>query len=232
MREGRGGGERKLNVDRITRGKKVKRGKEVKKSVTEKVPARRSSATVLSVCTQSSRSIGATALTAWAPRNPINKYYNGTPREVGAQHILLLVPTSTLVPSLPTRAPSSRPVIFILLLVASRRKKDLSYVALPQPLHSSYTRLSARPRPRPRNFVSHLVVRYSSAQTPGPRFRCLPRSRRTVRHSPGSARAPAGVSRSLSAFFSSSRGPPPATTRPFTGPRAHHRLHFTFLVAN
>lgn len=117
--------------------------------------AARSSRNVASVRTQSSPSIGATALTAWAPRNPINKYYNGTPREVGAQYILLSPPTP---PSL-YRAPSSPAVIFLLLLVASRRKKDLSYVALSQSLHSSYTR-SPRPRPRPRNFVSHPVVRH------------------------------------------------------------------------
>lgn len=107
--------------------------------MTEKVAARRSSTIVPSVRTQSSPSIGATALTAWAPRNPINKYYNGTPREVGAQHILLLGPTFTLVLSLPRPILASPRVIFLLLLVASRRKKDLSYVALPQPLHSSYT---------------------------------------------------------------------------------------------
>jgi len=55
---------------------------------------------VASVRTQSSPSIGAIALTARAPRNPINKYYNGTPREVGAQYILLSPPTPTP-PSLP-----------------------------------------------------------------------------------------------------------------------------------
>lgn len=103
--------------------------------------AARSSRNVASVRTQSSPSIGATALTAWAPRNPINKYYNGTPREVGAQYILLSPPPPTP-PSL-YRAPSSPAVIFLLLLVASRRKKDLSYVALSQSLHSSYTRLAS-----------------------------------------------------------------------------------------
>lgn len=189
----------------------------------EKVTTR-SSRNVASVRTQSSPSIGATALTAWAPRNPINKYYNGTPREVGAQYILLSPPPPTP-PSL-YRAPSSPAVIFLLLLVASRRKKDLSYVALSQSLHSSYTR-SPRPRPRPRNFVSHPVVRHPPTQPPSYRRRlrqpaCVPRV----------PRAPPRLSRSLSAFFSSSRSPPPATTRPLTGPRAHHRLHFTFLVAN
>lgn len=123
----------------------------------EKVAAR-SSRNVASVRTQSSPSIGATALTAWAPRNPINKYYNGTPREVGAQYILLSPP-----PPQPLQLSTPRPIlsraapVIFLLLVASRRKKDLSYVALSQSLHSSYTR-SPRPRPRPRNFVSHPVV--------------------------------------------------------------------------
>lgn len=130
----------------------------------EKVTTR-SSRNVASVRTQSSPSIGATALTAWAPRNPINKYYNGTPREVGAQYILLSPPPPAP-PSL-YRAPSSPAVIFLLLLVASRRKKDLSYVALSQSLHSSYTR-SPRPRPRPRNFVSHPVVRHPPNHPPNP----------------------------------------------------------------
>lgn len=195
------------------------------KSVVEKVAAR-SSRNVASVRTQSSPSIGATALTAWAPRNPINKYYNGTPREVGAQYILLSPPPPTP-PSL-YRAPSSPAVIFLLLLVASQRKKDLSYVALSQSLHSSYTRLP-RPRPRPRNFVSHPVVRYPPNHPSNPP--------RTVAASANPCtvpppRASPRLSRSLSAFFSSSRSPPPATTRPLTSPRAHHRLHFTFLVAN
>lgn len=186
--------------------------------------AARSSRNVASVRTQSSPSIGATALTAWAPRNPINKYYNGTPREVGAQYILLSPP-----PPQPLQLSTPRPIlsraapVIFLLLVASRRKKDLSYVALSQSLHSSYTR-SPRPRPRPRNFVSHpVVVRHPPTQPPS--------YRRRLRQ-PRVPSPRATLSRSLSAFFSSSRSPPPATTRPLTGPRAHHRLHFTFLVAN
>lgn len=204
----------------------------MKKSVTEKVLG--SSTTVPSVCTQSSPSIGATALTAWAPRNPINKYYNGTPREVGAQHILLLGPTSTprsILTAPHPRAPSYSSSYYI---VASRRKKDLSYVALSQPLHSSYTpalgsssTTSAKLRLPPRRPVALLRT-----NPLGPGFRCHPPTS-SNRTPPARPRAPpAGVSRSLSAFFSSSRSPPPAATRPFTGPRAHHRLHFTFLVAN
>lgn len=147
-----------MSIGSNARKKKKKTGKRDEgKSVAVKKVAARSSRNVASVRTQSSPSIGATALTAWAPRNPINKYYNGTPREVGAQYILLSPPPPTP-PSL-YRAPSSPAVIFLLLLVASRRKKDLSYVALSQSLHSSYTR-SPRPRPRPRNFVSHPVVRH------------------------------------------------------------------------
>lgn len=207
------------------RGKKTGKRDEGK-SVVEKVAAR-SSRNVASVRTQSSPSIGATALTAWAPRNPINKYYNGTPREVGAQYILLSPPPPTP-PSL-YRAPSSPAVIFLLLLVASRRKKDLSYVALSQSLHSSYTR-SPRPRPRPRNFVSHPVVRHPPNHPTTHPTPLVPSPAPPTRVP--FPRTPATLSRSLSAFFSSSRSPPPATTRPLTGPRAHHRLHFTFLVAN
>lgn len=150
-------GRRRISIGNV-------RKKRSKRDVVKKVVAR-SWRNVASVRTQSSPSIGATALTAWAPRNPINKYYNGTPREVGAQYILLSPPPPTP-PSL-YRAPSSPAVIFLLLLVASRRKKDLSYVALSQSLHSSYTR-SPRPRPRPRNFVSHPAVRHSPNQPPHP----------------------------------------------------------------
>lgn len=183
--------------------------------------------------TQSSPSIGATALTAWAPRNPINKYYNGTPREVGAQHILLLAPPPpALLLFHPYRAPSLAPRhIPPPASRSSRRKKDLSYTS------------RSRSRFIPRTLGSRLVldhVRETSSPTsssgtppptnpphPGPRPPVEPYAARPT------ARAPAGVSRSLSAFFSSSRSPPPATTRPFSpGPRAHHRLHFTFLVAN
>lgn len=79
----------------------------------EKVARRRES-----VRTQSSPSIGATALTAWAPRNPINKYYNGTPREVGAQHILLSLSFSLVVGPLHILATARPilPIIFLLLL--------------------------------------------------------------------------------------------------------------------
>lgn len=166
--------------------------------------AARSSRNVASVRTQSSPSIGATALTAWAPRNPINKYYNGTPREVGAQYILLSPP-----PPQPLQLSTPRPIlsraapVIFLLLVASRRKKDLSYVALSQSLHSSYTR-SPRPRPRPRNFVSHPVV-----------VRHPPNPPRTVAASANPAcHPPARLSRALYPPFShppeARRQPPPA----------------------
>lgn len=194
----------------------------------KKKVASRSSKNVASVRTQSSPSIGATALTAWAPRNPINKYYNGTPREVGAQYILLSPPPPAP-PSL-YRAPSSPAVIFLLLLVASQRKKDLSYVALSQSLHSSYTR-SPRPRPRPRNFVSH-SRRPAPTQPP---IQPPPSYRRCLRQPVCRFRAPPRLSRALALsirLFLILLKPPPATTRPLTGPRAHHRLHFTFLVAN
>lgn len=168
--------------------------------------AARSPRNVASVRTQSSPSIGATALTAWAPRNPINKYYNGTPREVGAQYILLSPPPPTP-PSL-YRAPSSPAVIFLLLLVASRRKKDLSYVALSQSLHSSYTR-SPRPRPRPRNFVSHLVVRQPPNHPSDP-----PACRRRLRQSACRPRAPPRLFLALYPPFShppeARHQPPPA----------------------
>lgn len=189
--------------------------------------AARSSRNVARVRTQSSPSIGATALTAWAPRNPINKYYNGTPREVGAQYILLSPPPPTP-PSL-YRAPSSPAVIFLLLLVASRRKKDLSYVALSQSLHSSYTR-SPRPRPRPRNFVSH-PRRPAPTRPTHPNHPNQPPSyRRRLRQPPCAVPAHPrdSLSRSLSAFFSSSRSPPPATTRPLDGPSSPPPFTFYF----
>lgn len=188
----------------------------------EKVTTR-SSRNVASVRTQSSPSIGATALTAWAPRNPINKYYNGTPREVGAQYILLSPPPPTP-PSL-YRAPSSPAVIFLLLLVASRRKKDLSYVALSQSLHSSYTR-SPRPRPRPRNFVSHPVVRHPPNHPPNPpRTVAASASQPVCPVSP--ARAPATLSLSIRLFLIL---PKPATSHhpPLDGPSSPPPFTFYF----
>lgn len=176
----------------------------------EKVTTR-SSRNVASVRTQSSPSIGATALTAWAPRNPINKYYNGTPREVGAQYILLSPPPPTP-PSL-YRAPSSPAVIFLLLLVASRRKKDLSYVALSQSLHSSYTR-SPRPRPRPRNFVSHPVVRHPPNHPPTQ----PPSYRRRLRQPACVPRVPRARPRDSLALYPPFSHPPEARHQPPPAP--------------
>lgn len=189
------------------------------KRVVEKLAAW-SSRNVVRVCTQSSPSIGATALTAWAPRNPINKYYNGTPREVGAQHILLSPPPPTP-PSLCRARPilSARRHIPPPASRASRRKKDLSYVALSQSLHSSYTR-SPRPRPRPRNFVSHPVVRHptNSPLVPSPP---LP-----TRVPPPRAR-PATLSLSIRLFLIL---PKPATSHypPLHGPSSPPPFTFYF----
>lgn len=168
--------------------------------------AARSSRNVVRVRTQSSPSIGATAFTAWAPRNPINKYYNGTPREVGAQHILLSPPPPTP-PSLYRARPilSARRHIPPPASRASRRKKDLSYVALSQSLHSSYTR-SPRPRPRPRNFVSHPVVRHP------------PNPPRTVAASTNPCTAPPRAPRDSLALYPPFSHPPEARHQPPPAP--------------
>lgn len=104
--------EREENVDKYAREKDGKERQKVKRGGREGAGRRREEeaaarptstnvADVARVRTQSSPSIGATALTAWAPRNPINKYYNGTPREVGAQRILLSPPPPPPPPAVP-----------------------------------------------------------------------------------------------------------------------------------
>lgn len=102
--------ERKMSIGESRGEKKRKKEQsEKKRSKKKKVAAQSPTNVATSARTQSSPSIGATALTAWAPRNPINKYYNGTPREVGAQHILLSPPPPPPSPSQPSRAPVLAP---------------------------------------------------------------------------------------------------------------------------
>lgn len=172
--------------------------------------------------TQSSPSIGATALTAWAPRNPINKYYNGTPREVGAQHILLLAPPAALLLFHPYRAPSLAPRhIPPPASRSSRRKKDLSYTS------------RSRSRFIPRTLGSRLVLDHvretssptSSSGTPPPTNPPHPGPRRTVRRPSDRARPRGCLSLSIRLFLilpkpATSHHPPlltgPSSPPPFT----------------
>ena len=188
-----------------------------------------------------------------APRNPINKYYNGTPREVG-ERILLSLPApslSLLSPSLPLSLSLSLSILLFLSATAVEKGSVLRLCShsrrVPRPR-------SPRPRLRPRNFallslsltlsvpLFRLSLTRSFSRSLARFFLrvallffslslSLSLSLRPSLHGPSALFARfLALSLVPSSFLSPHRLPfgPPSPVSPLI----QRRLHFTFLVAN